>query len=232
MMAALLALTLAATMPARGADAGQDITAPPPNTVRIGLYALFYHVRAHDISGPYVPAGVNLDVNNVQTLYLAYVRRLWSHLDAELAFGWPPLTRTVGRGPAVLGSVPYNGQVISTARWFAPTLLFNYVFFDDTHALRPYVGIGVNYTRFYDRDSTAAGNAASGGPTRLSLRASVGPAADVGVSYRWASRWSAYLSYSFSAVNSDLTADTAGVIRRSRIHFRPTALVASIGYSF
>ena len=85
LIAALLALTLAAAMPARGADPAEG--ALPPNTVRIGLYALFYHVSAHDISGPYVPAGVNLNVNDVQTLYLAYVRRLWTNLDAELAFG-------------------------------------------------------------------------------------------------------------------------------------------------
>ena len=36
--------------------------------------------------------------------------------------------------------------------------------------------MGINYTNFYDRKSTAHGNAASGGPTKLSLTSSVGPA--------------------------------------------------------
>ena len=228
MLAMLLGLWLPALRPAR-ADGTVDY---PSNTVRVGLYAVFYHASADDLTGPYVPAGVNLDVQNVQTLYLAYVRHMWTHLDIELALGVPPVTKTVGRGPATLGSVPYNGQVISTARWFAPSLVFNYVFFDDTHALRPYVGVGVNYTRFYDRDNTPAGNAASGGPTALFLTGSVGPTGTVGVSYRWSPRWSAYLSYSFSDVSSDLTANTAGIIRKTHINFGPEALIASVGYSF
>lgn len=229
--AALAALSLT-LLTAHAARADQGADAVPANTVRAGLYDVFYHVHAEDLSGPFVPAGVNLDVQDVQTLYLAYVRHFRTHLDLELAFGWPPLTKTVGRGPATLGSVPYNGQVISTARWFAPSLVLNYVFFDDTHALRPYIGAGVNYTRFYDRDSTAAGNAATGGPTKLSLSASVGPVGTVGVSYRFSHRWSAYLSYSFSEVQTNLAADTAGTIRTTHVSFAPQALIVAAGFSF
>lgn len=226
LLAVVLPFGASVARPADQADA------PPPNTVRLGLYDIFYHVSADDISGPYVPAGVNLDVKNLQTLYIAYVRHFHTHFDLELAFGLPPVTKTIGRGPAELGSVPYNGQVISTARWFAPSLLFNYVFFSDAQALRPYVGVGVNYTRFYDRQSTAAGNAASGGPTQLSLTSSVGPLGVVGLSYHWAPRWSAYASYTFSNVHTDLTANTAGVIRTTHVQFGPQALILSVGYSF
>jgi len=204
----------------------------PDNTIRVGMYYVHYHSSADDITGPYVPTGLNLSVNDVETLYLAYVRRLSEHFDLELAAGWPPLTRTEGRGPATLGSVPYNGQVISTARWFAPTLLLNYKFFDDTHAWRPYVGIGVNYANFYDRRSTAAGDAASGGPTSISLPVSVGVAGTVGMSYHLQGRWSLYASYSASVVKSKLTADTAGEERTSNISFSPRALVVAAGYSF
>jgi outer membrane protein len=204
----------------------------PDNTVRVGLYYVHYHSSADDISGPYVPTGLNISVEDVETLYFAYVRRLSEHFDLELAAGSPPVTKTDGRGPAKLGSVPYNGQVISTARWFAPTLLLNYKFFDDSHAWRPYIGVGVNYASFYDRRSTAAGNAASGGPTSISLPSSVGPAATVGISYHPQGRWSLYASYSATVVKSKLTADTAGVIRRSDISFGPRALVLAAGYAF
>ncbi|HLN48076.1 MAG TPA: hypothetical protein VK251_01095, partial [Steroidobacteraceae bacterium] len=51
----------------------------PNNTVRIGEYWVFYHVSADDISGPYVPPGLNLDVGNVHTPYFAYLRRLSTH---------------------------------------------------------------------------------------------------------------------------------------------------------
>jgi len=203
-----------------------------PNSARIGLYSVFYHVSAGDLSGPFVPPGANLDANNVETVYLAYVRTLSSRFDVELAAGYPPLQKTVGKGPATLGSVPYDGQVIATARWLAPTLLLEYKFLSENSRWRPYIGVGVNYTAFYDRDSTAQGNAVSGGPTKLSLTSSVGPAGTAGVSYNIAGHWHAYASYSISKVSTDLTADTGGIIRTTHINFGPQALVVSVGYSF
>jgi outer membrane protein len=212
--------------------AGASTSADDPNELRLGSYSVFYHATADDLQGPYVPAGVNIHADNVETLYLGYIRRLSPHFSAELALGWPPLTKTEGKGPATLGSVPYNGQVISTARWFAPAVLVNYAFFDESAAFRPYIGVGVNYTNFYDRNSTAQGNAASGGPTKISLPASWGPTGTIGLSYRIAPRWGAYASYSWTSVKTKLTADTAGEIRTTHISFGPQALIVSIGYSF
>jgi outer membrane protein len=204
----------------------------PNNTFRLGEYWVFYHASADDVSGPYVPPGVNLSVKNVQTPYVAYLRRLSTHFTAELAFGVPPLTKTYGKGPATLGSVPYNGQEISSARWVAPTALLEYVFFDDSCALRPYIGVGVNYTAFIDRNSTAAGDAASGGPTRIELPSSVGLAGTVGVTYRLPQNWSLMASYSASRVATHLSALTAGVVRTTDISFGPQTFVFAVGYSF
>ncbi|HTV97468.1 MAG TPA: OmpW family outer membrane protein [Steroidobacteraceae bacterium] len=204
----------------------------PPNDVRLGLYSVFYHTSADDVSGPYVPPGVNLKADNLETLYAGYVRHLPDNFAVELALGWPPAQKVKGEGPASVGSVPYNGEVLSSARWISPTLLVEYNFLSDTSPLRPYVGVGVNYTTFYDRDTTAAGNAALGGPTKLSLTASVGPAVTGGVTYRISDRWHLHASYSWSQVKTNLTADTDGYIRATRISFGPQALVISAGYSF
>lgn len=204
----------------------------PRNEVRAGLYYVHFSSSADNISGPYVPPGVNLRVQDLETLYLAYLRRLSDHVSLELTAGYPPLTKIEGRGPAMLGSVPYNGQVIATARWLSPTLLAEYSFFDGGARWRPYVGAGINYTKFYSRQTTAAGEAATGGPTSLSLPVSVGPAAIAGISYRPFARWSFNASYSTAVIRSKLTADTAGVIRTTHISFWPRALVISAGYSF
>src|SRR5262249_8786604 len=118
------------------------------NEIRVGMYFLQYQVNAEDLQGPYVPPGVNLDVNNVSTPYFAYLRRLSPHWVGQLAAGIPPKTETVGRGPATVGSVPFDGQVVSTAKWFSPSLIMNYVFRDESEALRPYLGVGINYTKF------------------------------------------------------------------------------------
>jgi outer membrane protein len=204
----------------------------PNNSVRLGSESVFYHTSADDLSGPYVPPGVNLKAKNLETLYAAYIRRLSSRFDVELAFGYPPLAKVEGRGPATVGSVPYNGQVISSARWISPTFFVEYKFLSENSRLRPYIGIGVNWTTFYDRNPTAAGNAASGGPTQINLTASVGPAATAGLGYQVSGHWHVYGSYSISQVKTNLTADTAGVLRTTRISFGPQVLVLSVGYSF
>jgi outer membrane protein len=175
---------------------------------------------------------VNIDVKDTQTLYAAYIRRLTSFLDLELAFGIPPKTETVGRGPQTLGSVPYNNVTISSAKWAAPSALLEYKFFSENAMLRPFVGAGVNYTSFYDRQVTPAGQAATGGPTRLSLSSSVGPIGTIGLKYQYSSHWHAVASWSVTRVDSDLKIDTAGVIRTTHVAFRPQALVVAVGYSF
>lgn len=202
------------------------------NTVRAGIYIIRYNASADDISGPFAPSGLNLDVKNVNTAYFAYLRRVTSNLEIELAAGWPPKTETVGKGPATLGSVPYDGEVIATAKWFSPTLLAIYKLFDEQATWRPYAGIGLNYTHFYDRTSTPAGNAVSGGPTTVSLSDSWGPAGTVGIYYRIDKNWSLDASYSLAKVKTKLEANTAGAVRRTTINFNPSAWVLSAGYSF
>lgn len=222
--AALIGLT--AGVPATAAGNVQS------NEIRVGAYIVMYDPKADDLTGPYVPAGVNVDVKNVTTPYFAYVRRLSPHLVAQLAAGIPPKTETVGKGPATLGSVPFNGQVVSTAKWFSPSILINYVFRDESKALRPYLGVGVNYTRFYDLKSTPAGDAANGGPTAITLSRSVGPVFTAGLRWHIKDNWSAYASYDVAKVNSDYVGDTAGVIRKTHIKFNPSTLVLSVGYAF
>jgi outer membrane protein len=211
------------------AAAADDV---PANDVRLGLYSVFYHSSAQDPQGPYVPPGVNLNAENLETLYFGYVRRLSPHFSAELALAVPPQAKVEGSGPATLGSVPYNGQVISSARWLAPTAFVEYSFFNEGTKFRPFIGLGINYTTFYDRDTTAAGAAANGGPTKLSLTSSVGPAATLGFHYNIDRHWGFNASYSGSRVNTHLVADTAGEIRTTGIRFNPYALVVSVGYAF
>lgn len=227
MKTTLLSFAIAATT-----VAGITPAAAQDNTVRAGIYIIRYNATAEDISGPFAPSGLNLDIKNTNTAYFAYVRRLSANLDIELAAGWPPKTETIGRGPATVGSVPYDGAVIATAKWFSPTLLLNWKFLDESSTWRPYIGAGINYTRFYDRTSTAAGNAVGGGPTTVDLSDSWGPAGTIGMIYKLPQHWSLDASYSIARVKSKLTAETSGAVRSTTIDFKPSAWVLSVGYSF
>ena len=203
-----------------------------PNLVALGLYAVSFHAHADDLSGPYTPPGLNVRNPSIETLYVGYMRRLSPHFDVELALGAPPLTKSVAKGPATVGSVPFNDQTIATARWLSPNLLVKYYLFSPSAMFRPYLGVGVNYTRFYSRQVTSAGDAISGGPTSLSLPYSVGPVGNVGVSWNALDRVAVNLSWSAAWVNTRLTTDTAGVLRTSHVEFNPRAVVLAVGYRF
>ncbi len=94
------------------------------NSLRLGLYAVFYHSSADDISGPFVPAGVNVDAKDVQTLYLGYVATVVPHFDIELALGYPPLTKTVGKGTrhAGFGALRRPGHLDGTVACAHPAV--------------------------------------------------------------------------------------------------------------
>ena len=229
----LLTLGLAALLGAGSARADTDSGAgDSPNTIALGLYDVSFHTHADDITGPYTPSGLNVRNPSINTLYIGYMRRLSPHFDLELALGVPPLTRTVAKGPGEVGSVPYNGQTIATARWLAPSLLAKYYFFSPDALLRPYLGVGVNYTKFYSRQVTAAGEAISGGPTSLSLPVAVGPVGTVGVAAQPLKHVVVILSGSASWVNTRLTTNTAGILRTSHVEFNPRAVIFAVGYQF
>jgi len=102
--------------------------AAAPNELRLGAYFVHYKTTAHDLSGPYTPAGINIRVGNVTTTYITYVRHLDDNWALELAGGIPPTAKTYGKGPATVGSVPFNNQEVATAKWFSPSLLLDYRF--------------------------------------------------------------------------------------------------------
>jgi outer membrane protein len=214
------------------ASCAQAEDVKPNNEIGLGEYWVFYSVTATDISGPFTPPGLNLDTKNTTTPYIAYIRRIHGNFWVELTAGIPPLTKSVGKGPEELGSVPYNGQVITTARWLAPSLLLKYEFLDESFIVRPYVEAGVNYVVFYDRNSTPAGNAGAGGPTRIELPSSVGPAGTIGMALHLSRNWGATASWSVSRVRTHLTAITGDVQRTSTISFNPQALVLAVTYAF
>ncbi|HTY51237.1 MAG TPA: OmpW family outer membrane protein [Steroidobacteraceae bacterium] len=222
------ACALCAAAPVAYADS--DTT--PDNTVRVGVYEVLYHATADDISGPYTPSGLGVGVENLTTIYLGYVRRLSDHFAVELALGVPPVAATYARGPATVGSVPYDGQKIATARWLAPTALLEYQFLAPSSSWHPYIGFGVNYTTFYDRQVTGGGDQITGGPTKLSMTASVGPAGTVGINWNPWGGLDLNLSYSASMVNSTVSTDTAGIVRSTKVQFLPAPIVFSVGWRF
>ncbi|MFZ6657158.1 OmpW/AlkL family protein [Undibacterium sp. TJN19] len=200
------------------------------NTVRAGVINVQVHSESPDFTsnGPafLTPQPAGLVVNNATTVVFGYTRRLTDHFDFDFVAGIPPEHEVVGRGTLA----PYG--VISKVKQRAPTFFINYNFGEATNTWRPFVGLGFNYTQFFDAKSTAIGNIATGGPTKIDLKDSFGLAGQAGINYRINDRWSVNASIAAAKVKSDMTATTGSIERKTTIDFRPVVYGVAVGYSF
>jgi outer membrane protein len=205
-----LSLLLAATTLSGGAWAQL-------NTAKAGLIYYQTHARTSGITGLGVPPGADADVGNATTLLFTYERELVPNVGIEAVLGWPPTIKAKGAG-----TVPFLGEVLS-AKNIAPTVLVNYHFGDAASKLRPYLGLGINYTRFASAKTPYGWN--------VHLSDSWGWAAQAGVDYAIDHQWGLFASVATLKVKSDLVAIGAAVLRTT-IDFRPVTYAAGVSYKF
>lgn len=200
------------------------------NTLRIGIGDVTIHSESPNFTsnGPafLTPQPAGITVGDATTLLVSYTRQINEHFDFELALGIPPRHDTSGTGTLA----PFG--VVARVKQLAPTVFVNYKFGAAENKFRPFVGLGVNYTRFFDAESTDSGNLANGGPTKISLSDSVGLAAQVGASYKLSDQWSLCASISAAKVQSDLTTSTGSIERKTTIDFRPVVYALGVAYNF
>ena len=205
------------------------------NTVRIGVANVQPHSSTSDFSGPFTPGGISIEVRNKTTSFFSYTREINDQWDVELALGDSPthdIALKINNPSLPASAQALSGQVGAKVRQVAPSLFANYKFLEKTSPLRPFIGVGINYTRFDKTSSTAAGNVLNGGPTSISLEDSVGLALQGGVTYRFNNQWSLSAALITAQVKSKITTNTLGIERTADIKFRPRVYTVAVGYSF
>jgi len=199
------------------------------NTFNVGIADLTIHSDSPNLTsnGPAFltpPSGLKID--SATTVLFDYVRHIDDKWDAEVALGLPPSHDVRGTGFLA----PYG--VLAKVKQAGPTFFLNYKLGSVQDKLRPFIGVGLNYTRFFDAKSTDANNLAAGGPTKIRLSDSFGPAFQVGANYHLSGNWSMHGSIVVADVQSDLTATTGSIERKTHINFRPIVYTVGVGYSF
>jgi outer membrane protein len=200
------------------------------NDFRIGVANIAVHSKSDNLTsnGPAFltpqPAGVT--VENATTLLLGYTRHLNANWDFDVLLGVPPTHSVKGTGTLA----PFGE--IARIKQAGPTAMINYNFGAPTSVFRPYVGLGVNFTHFYNATSTASGNIATGGPTKISLTNSVGLAGQVGGVYKLNEMWSLNGSIAAAKVLTDLTSTTGSIERKTTLDLRPVVYSLAVGYAF
>ena len=155
-------------------------------------------------------AGLNLNAKN-QTIPEVDVTYFFNkNIAAELILSYPQRVE-VKAGQTSLGTV--------TA--LPPTLLAQY-HFTQFGPLKPYVGAGINYTRFGSRELSTAG--------RFSVeKSSVGYAAQIGADYMLTKNWGINLDVKYIQIKTDvLSAGTSA----GTLDLSPIATSVGVTYKF
>lgn len=212
---ALVALAGLAVLAAGGAAQAQ--AQAHAHMLKLGAIRYDTHAKTDGLRGIGIPPGASATVDDATALLLTYEYTLSPKLGVEFVLGLPPKIKATASGSAA-----FLGEVL-TARHVAPTVLVNYRFFEPTATVRPYVGLGFNYTYFADVSSPHGWD--------VSLSDSFGPAAHVGVDWALSRQWGLFGSVGVVKVRSKLTAVGATVLQTT-IDFRPVTYSLGAAYRF
>jgi len=190
------------------------------NVFKIGATRYDTHSKTNGISGIGVPERAEAKVRDATTVILVYERLFGPNFGAEIVMGIPPTIKTKATGSVEFLNA--TGTVLEVENW-APTLLFNYHFFERSATWRPYVGVGINYTKFKNAKSSIADD--------VEVGSSWGPAVQVGIDYAITKEISAFASFAYVKVKSKVVASGATVLTTT-VDYRPTVYSVGVSYRF
>ena len=202
LLAALLAAG-AAAIPAQAHEAGDVL-------FKVGAT----QVRPKSDNGSVLDGSVDLDVSSSVRPSFALTYMATRNVGIELLGAWP-FQHDI-RGSGGLGK-------IGSTRQLPPTLSLQWHFLPDS-TVQPYVGVGVNYTHFFD---TRSEGAISG--SDLKLQDSWGVAAQLGVDVKISERWFMTADIRYIDIKSKVTLDGE---RIGTARIDPWVATVGVGYRF
>ncbi len=209
----LQALFVAAAFASLGASAHAQ-----QNVFNIGVIEYTTNSKTNGIQGAGVPPGADAETGNASTLLLTYERLFTPNVGLELVIGVPPKIKA-----KATGTVAFLGDDVLSARNVAPTLILNYHFGGDGDRFRPYLGAGINYTKFTSVKSKLAPDVKMSDSTGLVVQA--------GLDYAFDKNWGLFASIARVDTKSKLVAAGTTVLT-TEIDFRPVTYSLGLAYRF
>jgi outer membrane protein len=173
---------------------------------------------ANNVGGIGIPPGADVSYSGSWTAIFTYERMFTPNIGLELVIGIPPTTKANAEG-----SIAFLGDDILSAKSVSPTLLLNYHFGTPEDKWRPYVGVGINYTKFTDVKSRLGWSVQMGD--------SWGWAAQGGIAYAIDKNWGLYASVGYADVKSNIVATSATVLTATA-DFKPFVYSFGVSYGF
>ncbi|WP_109514266.1 OmpW/AlkL family protein [Pseudomonas ovata] len=221
--ASLCALALAIPAAAQAYQPGDFI-------VRAGVAHVDPHEDSSELSldGSKV-SGTKASLDGENQLGLTFAYMLTDHVGLELLAA-TPFSHTVsvsGLGAGLDGK-------LADIKQLPPTLSLQYYPMAPSSALQPYVGVGINYTKFFDTDLT--GNRKDQGFSNLKLKDSVGLAGQIGVDYLLTDNFLLNASVWYVDIDTKATVDGPSALSIGKtkvdVDIDPWVYMVGVGYKF
>ncbi len=172
--------------------------------------------------------GTHATLDSDTQLGLNFAYMLTDKIGVELLAA-TPFSHTVGvKGmPAAFSTL--NGD-LANIKQLPPTVSVVYYPLDSKSAVQPYVGLGLNYTWFFDTKLTSA--AEGKGFTGFDLQDSVGLAAQVGADFMLTDNWLVNAQVRYVDIDTKGTTYLAGNKVKVNVDVDPYAYMVGVGYKF
>jgi outer membrane protein len=171
--------------------------------------------------------GVGVGGGDAVGLTVGYI--VAPHWGIELLAATPFKHDVTAKGLAGLGVS--DGTRIGSTRQLPPTLSAQYYFATANSHWQPYVGIGVNYTLFFNESTSGAAENQLGAQD-LSLSDSWGVAGEAGVDWQPGSHWLVNAAVWHIRIDTDATLDTALGRVKTTVDIDPWVYMLAAGYKF
>ena len=134
----------------------------------------------------------------------------------------------------VNGAGGLAGNKIADIKQLPPSLVAQYHFLDTSYALRPFIGVGLNYTTFFDEQPSQALKATLGtDDVEVKLDDSFGFIAQVGANYKIDQHWGLHAMVSMIDIDTDATVYANGAkALTSTVELDPVVAMFGVRYSF
>jgi outer membrane protein len=173
-------------------------------------------------------AGTKVGVGDNTQVGLNFVYMLTDNIGAEVLAATPFQHDLTAIG---LDQYGFAARNIGSTDHLPPTLTFNYFLGDADSTIRPYVGLGVNYTTFFDKSLSSQARTELGASS-LELEDSFGLAYRAGIDWSLSENW--ILNASIWKIDIDTDANFNSALGKvtADVDIDPWVTMISIGYRF
>ena len=134
----------------------------------------------------------------------------------------------------IQGTGGLAGNKIADIKQLPPSLIAQYHFLDSTYKFRPFIGVGINYTTFFDEQPSAALKATLGtDDVEVKLDDSFGFAAQAGFNYMMNENWGLHGMVALIDIDTDATVYANGAkALTSTVEIDPVVAMFGVKYKF